>query len=243
MRLQYWSNTKLAEWIRGTKKPHALSWDEWNGWHDNVKATHPLRYWIAEELLNGIQATIYWLPDRIDSVRYYLRNRFIHTTHALPTRLPKGEWRDLDTRIIHALFEGLKDFVEIEKAAMNWRWGEGKKPNWFNRRILDGRNPEAGIDYLKWEATLVYDSDWGTEPTDERYGKPTPQAENAREIMVLYYWWTKQRPARPELYDDIPVREDGHKDYSKVSEREEQYEKEDTEMLMRLIAIRKGLWT
>ena len=30
---QYWSNTKIAEWIRGTKKPHALTskgWSQWN---------------------------------------------------------------------------------------------------------------------------------------------------------------------------------------------------------------------
>jgi hypothetical protein len=49
--------------------------------------------------------------------------------------------------------------------------------------------------------TLTMDTDWGVEATDPNYGKPTGQAERAKEIKELYTWWTVTYPNRPDPHE------------------------------------------
>ena len=49
-RINYWSCSKFADFIRGEKKPFALSWEDWEKWRADNKKKHPCRYWIAEEV-------------------------------------------------------------------------------------------------------------------------------------------------------------------------------------------------
>lgn len=140
-------------------------------------------------------------------------------------------------------------------------WAHG----WW--RIRTWRCPEAGIEQLKNDASTVLDESWGITVDDDKYGKPTQQAINALEVAKLYDWWTKERPARPDPYDASgwseyceKVRElnDGQlfgskktpelermskKSINLLHKMEKQYEKEDTDMLIRLIKIRNSLWT
>ena len=128
------------------------------------------------------------------------------------------------------------------------------------------RCPQAGIDHLDWAMTLT-NSDWVDE-NDPNYGKPTGQALAAKEIKELYTWWTVTYRNRPDPMDasgwsayceslrnkhgdtllgmsakapdEIKSRDKAHKLLDKI---EKAYDKEDTEMMIRLIKIRDGLWT
>lgn len=128
------------------------------------------------------------------------------------------------------------------------------------------RCPQAGIDHLDWAMTLT-NSDW-VDKSDPDYGKPTSQALAAKEIKELYIWWTTVYPARPDPHDasgwsayceslrkqhgdtwlgmsakapdEIKTRDKAHKLVDKI---EKAYDKEDTEMMIRLIKIRDSLWT
>ncbi len=146
------------------------------------------------------------------------------------------------------------------KYNMPW-WAVG----WW--RIRTWRCPQAGLDNLKWQSELVWHEDEGFEPGDPKIGKPTYQAEKAIEILALYKWWTEVYRNRPDPHDasgwsdfcDRRRNQDRHfldfesetKDEKEESQRilnlcrkiEEQYEKEDEEMLIRLIKIRNSLWT
>jgi len=130
------------------------------------------------------------------------------------------------------------------------------------------RCPEAGIAYLDWASSLTFDKQWMSESNVD-FGKPTPQALVAQEIKTLYLWWVETYRNRPDPYDvsgwteicerklpdgdimsflddDIisPEERDERADSLKrLLEIEEQYEKEEDEMLIRLIKIRKSLWT
>ena len=101
------------------------------------------------------------------------------------------------------------------------------------------------------------------------FGKMTSQALAAQEQFVLYHWWKNIRPNRPDPYDASGYSEyfkkletqsgsnflvgletqtedlakEGHMCSVKCTEIEEAYDKEDEEMLIRLIKIRKSLWT
>lgn len=278
MRSNYWSNSKFADFIRGTAKIRCGTSEEWQEWEQNSKTSHPIRYWIAEEFLDKVQSTIYWPVDKLYSIKYYIVNRFVSKTHALTShknQIPRGEWRDVGYRFLPCLFNELVDFVEIEKAWMHvisskemrekykapW-WSAG----WFN--VRSWRNAQAGIDYLLWEASLTNCE--FLDPSDPEYNKPTPQAIAAQEILDLYKWWTEVYLKRPEpmeasgwsaycaaCRDEVgggvlgmlsdarspELREQGDRAHKLLHKIEEAYEKEDEEMLIRLIRVRNSLWT
>ena len=151
-------------------------------------------------------------------------------------------------RILPCLFDTLVDFVELELASMY-----GSKH----------RSAKAGIEYLDWASSLIFDDSW-IEKTDPCYGMPTPQALGAREIKFLYEWYTVTYKNRPDPYDDsgwMDICDKNREEHeglmfldreSTLEEKtsldnlrtiEEQYEAEDTEMLIRLVKVRGHLWT
>jgi hypothetical protein len=140
---------------------------------------------------------------------------------------------------------------------------------WFKWRVW--RSPAAGLDHLDWASSLVFKEDWGTDPTDPNYGQPTSQAIGAREIKELYIWWTQVYRNRPDPHDASgwsayceakrlasnddsvfalfseaetdELRAQGSIALAETSRIEAEYEKEDTEMMIRLIKVRHHLWT
>ena len=237
-RIDYWSCSKLANWIRGSEKPWALGWSEWDAWHQNAKDKHPYRYWIAEEVLNFLQDLVNLPVDIYHTVEVYIRNRFIDKIHYLRTDLTPGEYYDFDTRILHALFTELTDLVEVEYANIQRHTEEHN-----NYIFKNGRGPLAGLDYLNWAAQLTYDENMGFNPEDkDYYNKPTRQAEAAITTLKLYNWW-KNRDSRPDPYKIFTEEKDGENYCLKILDLEDQYEQEDTDMLVELIKIRGSLWT
>ena len=236
-RMYHWSCSKFADKIRGTPKPFALEWREWDDWHKNAKDKHPYRYWIAEKLLTKLQDFVNLPIDIYHTIEVYIRNRYIDKVHYLRTDLTPGEYYDLDTRILHALFTELTDLVEVEYASMQ-KYSEEKHNYVFNK----GRCPLAGLDYLNWSGQLKYDESMGFSPEDEDYNKPTPQATTALTVLELYNWW-KNRDNRPDPYSLYTKEKDGPQYFLKIDDMERKYEEEDTDMLIKLIKIRSGLWT
>lgn len=277
MRSKYWSNGKFADFVRGTPSLECGTGEEWRDWRNTAKTKHPIRFWIVEEGFDKVQNFIMYPIDKLYSIKYWFLNRFVDRTHQLTSNLTKGEYYELDERILHCLFDELVNWVEFEKAWKNIICDEesAKKYNapwnatgWF--RFRTWRSAAAGIDYLLWETTLIQDESWGYDKDHPEYGKPTRQAENAKTILDLYNWWKYERPERPEPMDASgwsefcdrkrsekgqdfwdfmcePESEEDSKESRRLSARcteiEQQYENEDEEMLIRLIKIRKSLWT
>ena len=65
-RAKYFSCSKFADWVRGVKKPKALSLEDWEDWRISCKNKSPVRYWIAEKGLSKIQNFINFPIDNID---------------------------------------------------------------------------------------------------------------------------------------------------------------------------------
>lgn len=275
MRSKYWSCSKFADWLRGTKKILAGTSEQWREWDENAKSAHPIRFWIAEEGLDYVQDFVMWPIDRVYDFKYWINNRFVSKTHALTSNLKKGQWHEFEDRILHCLFDELVNFVEIELAAANFRWDEEARKKykapfwsvgWFRWRTH--RNIEAAMDYLDWASELRYtENEVNTD--NPHLGELTPQALVAKDIKVLYNWWKNVRPNRPDPYDAsgwtayCTSREsDGDRlswlsrasrteeEQAKVDhmlnlihKMEDRYWKEDEKMLIKLIRIRRGLWT
>lgn len=273
MRNHYWTCSSFADWLRGTAKGDAKSSEDWQTWEQEAKARHPIRWWIAEEGLDYLQKIVYYIPDQLYEVKYYINNRWVTRTHALtasPSSIPRGQWCDVGDRILPCLFNELRDFVEVELAWWHIAWADAEarkkyqapwwSTGWFRWRTWRCR--QAGLDSLAWQKTC--DNTDYTKEDDPSYGALTQQAYNAMEIEALYLWWTEVYPNRPDPMEvsgwsayceerwknDSSIlngigknREKTGPMLDKMRELEEQYAKEDEEMLIRLIKVRHALWT
>jgi hypothetical protein len=108
----------------------------------------------------------------------------------------------------------------------------------------------------------------GAEPGSKGFGEPTYQAKAAKEIIELYTWWTVTYRNRPDPYDASGwtdyceasrLANGGRLSFSgdktpelkkasdiamkKLRKMEADYEKEEEQMMIRLIKIRQSLWT
>jgi hypothetical protein len=242
MRVEYWSCSRFADIVRGTKKISSGTADEWDRWEEIAKKSHPIRFWLAEEMLDFIQSIIYYIPGKIHDIKVYITNRYVNKTHALTSNLSKGGFYELDTRMLHCLFDELVNFVECEKAHMEMI----SNPERY-KKSRNSRNAQAGINYLTWEAGLVGED-----------GQPYQQALTAKWILDAYAWWTVRRPARPDPMDvsgwsaycdlnrPLGKRDDDHIIQPMLAELtriENEHHQEDTEMLIEFIKHRQGLWT
>jgi hypothetical protein len=228
-RINYWSCSKFANWIRGEKKPHYLSFEGWDNWRKELKAKHSWRYWFAEEFLDTLQNIVYFPGDLWWSIQCEYRNRFVNHTHALVSKLPRGEWYDMDTRILHCLFDAFcYEFCEGEIGGRSGKKNEKGKEGFYR--------------YVAWAENSV----------NEEYPCPDHQIEAAKQFRELYEWWTIHRPNRKDPMDFYEEKEnknpishylDKKQRYKQAEELEEQYEKEDTEKLIKLIELRGSMWT
>jgi len=140
-----------------------------------------------------------------------------------------------------------------------WRFG------WWNIRLW--RCPQAGLDNLEWQRNLRWTED-EVGPDSPNLGKLTPQAVKAQEILDLYKWWTEVYHNRPDPHEasgwsayceasrlanggKLSWSSDKSPELKKMSTKahkllrkiEADYEKEDEQMMIRLIKVRHGLWT
>lgn len=253
--MRHWKHSKFVKWVRGYEKPYALTWEGWDDWNRETRAKYPIRFWFAEDFVPEFQRVVTWPYKKLRDIRYYINNRWVTRSHTLTSTLAPGRWYDMDTRLLNCMFDELVNFVEVEQAHMQVIWGDketkekyptpSKWTVWFRNRTW--RCAEAGIDRLTWAAEL------------EEQGQPTEQALGAREILELYRWWKYQRPERRDPHDvsgwskicatndDIGLsnvpRHIKDSSMKVMQELERKYDREDEQMMIRLIKVRRHLWT
>ena len=248
------------------EKPLAMQWHEWDEWEAKVRAERPFAFWISNTVPDKIGSICKSIVKPFNDLRYGIRVRVFDRYHVIPTGLAPG-YADCDTRMLHGMFNLLVDFVEVEKAWMhvvfNKEARKERKHPWWSlgwTRFKAFRDPEAGLAHLRWEMTL----DDPNLPMDERSDS---QAQCAREVYEIYDWWKNIRPWRPDSLDasgwsdlceqrrasgkhmldfryETPEEETLTQEILQLSrDIEQQQNQEDEEMLIRLIKIRRSLWT
>jgi hypothetical protein len=247
-------------------KPIALQWHEWDEWHAKNRKERPIAYWLNETAADFFKDIRSKITSPFNDLRYAIRVRVFDRYHVIPTGLKPG-YSDSDTRMLHGMFTLLVDFVEVEKAWMHVVFDKDaqKKYNhpWWSlgwTRFRAFRDPAAGLAHLRWEMTL-------DDPELPIHQRSTHQAQAAREIWELYHWWKEVRPNRPDPHDAS-----GWTEYCRLREQlgrhlldmrhenedeerlcrtaldrshaiEEAQHQEDEDMLIRLVKIRRSLWT
>lgn len=208
----YWSCSRFADWIRGTPIGGAKSSEEWNRWHKQAQLKK-FRYWLAETALSKIEDVVMYIPEKLNSIRYYLNNRYMIRSNSLTAHkddIKPGQWCDVGNRFLPCMFNELVDFVEIECAWMHVCFSDEAREKynlpwwrkqWYTRWFKQWRNAEAGVAHLEWASSLKYDDSMWVDKKDKLYGKPTLQALSAQEILKLYRWWKETYRNRPDVYE------------------------------------------
>jgi hypothetical protein len=250
-RWRYWTCSKVADWLRGEKKPYALEWGRWDEWKKEQQQKRPIRFWLSDTGLDYLQNIVYFPYDIYHTIDCYVRNRWIDKTHMINTGFKPGGYYEIDQKILHGLFTELVDFVEKDLAYM------GSYNAKHKYKFKNGRCVEAAYEYFRWASRLKDVNNKGKKTTSQ-------QAITSRKIKKLYEWWTKTRPARIDPYvsggwsevcrmddkelfsrgNDTPVEfRRQNQSLKKLARIEEKYDTEDTNMLIELIKIRHHLWS
>lgn len=240
--------------------PGSMTSKGWRLFNKEYEERAPIRYWFEHTFKYSTLMPVKWKYEKIhDWIRYRTYDRY----HIVDTGL-EPSYYDPTTVILHVNFNILKEFVEVEQAWSKYLWsGEYKETaSWcekhmpFYRRVYPFRRPDLGVKHFEWAATL-------DDPALPPHERCDHQAVAAREILVLYKWWVEDRPARKEIehvsHDDqgLGMMSSLDDDFDReapdfkahvasmdaASKQEEDWNTEDEEMLVRLIRIRRSLWT
>lgn len=244
--------------------PLAATIKGWKEWETKAKSEEPIKFWFYDTLPGYISDTKYIMLKPFKDIKNFVRYRTYDKHHIINTGLVPG-YHECDTRLMHGMFNLLVDFVEVELAWMNYISNKENKASWWKKLVpslKSYRDPESGIDYLNWEATL-------DDPKLSEFERSDLQAANAREKLVIYNWWKFIRPAREDAIDlsgwsawsankrkkngvfgllSIKDDSDEEKDeirriLAKRDQIDAAYDEEDTQMMIRLCKIRLSLWS
>jgi hypothetical protein len=249
---------RIKNWV-DWNPPTSLSTKGWRYFKKDFKETAPIRYWFKHSLQRK-----YILPVKYkyNAMKEWIRFRTHDKYHIINTGL-SPDYYDIRTIMLHGNFNLLKDFVEVEQAWHHYCWSDNRQcASWFEKHIpfyrvfYKFRSAEMGVEYLNWAATL-------DDPTIPVHERSEDQAQSAIEILHLYRWWTVVRPGRKVVvtsdYNDQGLgilgaldtdfdrtADDYVRHQDAMAEKEiveADWDAEDTEMLIRLMKIRRKLWT
>ena len=140
-RTRYWSCSKLADFIRGEKKPYALTIEEWNEWEKKMREERPARYWLSDKFLNKVQDFLLFPWDLWREIKYWCKIRYVTKPHFLDTGLKPGDYYDLDHRILHGCFNEFCKYVDKCRKYIQVEKELDELYSWWKEKYLKRDNP------------------------------------------------------------------------------------------------------
>jgi hypothetical protein len=170
------------------------------------------------------------MKNPVSNVWWWLKYRLLNRLHVVQIRSLEPGYYDIDTRLFHAAFDLLVEYVEVELAWSGFLGAEIRLPWWQSQRAyVKAHAVELANKYFDW---AIDDPEVGQE-----------QGNSAKEIRALYEWYKLDRPRRQATKDMWVYNKDSHSKYTLLANLNDQYENEDTDNLIRLVRIRNHLWT
>jgi len=179
-----------------------------------------------ENVRSKLSGVVYRLKQKPKSMMWWVRHRTTDRYNIVDTGLPFGYY-DADYLMLHACFNLLKEYVEIECAWMQLMVTDDRemKPWWMTLKGFRKRHGrELGLKHLaSWD-------DAKSSPESELWDQATidSQKEKYHAIRDLYLWWMDVYPNRERTAEyEIMLKQD----------------QEEEEKLVALMKIRQTLWT
>lgn len=233
--------------------------------------TETLPDWLelpARWIVDPIHSAKYYLVNRFVDKRHMLKTKLPPGKwHEFDTRILHGMFEEfIDFVEIESAWHHLLWSDKETRSKYNMPW-------YYNIYLLRWRTwrcPEAGLAHYLWASELRWTED-EVGPDSEVLGQLTLQAVAAQEVLALYHWWKDVRPHRGDAWDatgfrdhwnqmnekygeddwllsnDKPTSAEEQNRYRELSDAthalEQKWDDEDQEMMIRLIKLRKNLWT
>lgn len=245
---------KFKRWL-AFSPPGGLTSQGWRSFNDEFKRLAPIRFWLHRDFKRIFVYPIKWKYEAIDD---WIRYRTIAKYHIVETGLQPG-YNELSNIMLHANFNMLKDFVEVQLAYRSYwaddtdtkSWCEKHMPMYY--QFYEFRKPALGIKHLEWAATL-------DDPTLPVFEQSPDQAISARETLKLYKWWVEDRPERKPVEIRYPPHDISSVGFNSSNRNTAEYkiyrddldksfnqgadwDQEDDRMLVRLMNIRRSMWS
>lgn len=151
---------------------------------------------------------------------YYIRSCLITKCHLINTRLKKGHWYDTDYRLLYGMMNLFMEFLEKEKPYDRINWNSDD----FHKHAKD-EMVAINSWWLNYEKRLKNIEDARNDWHDDKF-------KDCRDD--LHGWIDRiNEPSTPETERKFQI----------IQDLEKKLDEEETEMLIRLIKIRKFLWT
>ena len=153
---------------------------------------------------------------------WWLAYRTCNRHHVVKVRDLGPGFHEPSELILHASFQLLVDYVEIN-LAYSYRVWEEKESIWqklhyrlpfcLDKLVWNPRSAEAGLKKLEWEINLPREDKLDENGYIVEYSCKH-QAEAADKVKRLYLWWTEERPNRP-----CPSEASGWSDWCKFEKK------------------------
>ena len=223
---------KVLKKIAPYETPLALSWSDWRKWREETKSNHPIAYFLFDEApswisskWNTITGTYYNLKSKYITKHHHIRidvDRFMSYNSEGKPSYKNYHWYDADTRLLYVNFQILVDFMEQEEPGEIIDWSQTPE----HKRVWDELN-----EIYNWWINV----------------RPKREEENPYPSLSDYTGFDNREDELDLLFDvnkyDTPGYKAYHEACIKYNELENEWNNEDTEMLIRLITIRNHMWT
>jgi len=240
--------------------PEAATMEEWDKWN-NTARQNKLKWFLADTVPTWFAVTFQY---RYENAISKLKSKYIRKHNLIKINsLKDDEWYDTDTRMMHGMFQLLVDFVELEKSHMQIMLFEDNPPRYMRKAKY--RSAEMGINYLDWEISLSkeegelnqsknakqikelfvwwkYDRPTRIDPmdvkgsmgmsTNEFYSDMHDDKNDNGKVSSKFVQIDRRKDKEPELYKSVNTAYD---------DADVNYKKEDEQMLIELVKLRKSL--
>lgn len=237
----------LRELIRGTKYPYCAGLDQWDEIKENARKAHPVRYWIAEDLFDMIEDVIKYPYAKYKDIRNYLSNRFKTKTHTLQLNTKrhywnKGSWIEYDDRLLYCVMDSFVRWLGEELVPNHEAWNNKIKGSVDEkiRQVLkekqEFQDQQENLIKVYQECLEIYD--WWINFEQDAWYDTSPWPANCEMMTEKYGCFLSGQREYSEEDEKL-----GKESLAEHNRLEAANEEEITSYLIRLMKIRKFLWT
>ena len=229
-----WLNQKFLKWEKFLypKKPSAATADEWVDFEIKMKAS-PSRYFLSTTVPDFIQYKLLFPVTWLNNKWWQFKYRYVkkHQYNIIRTELEPGYY-DQDTILLYGMFAVLCSYVEEGREQIEWR---AEDPDGQCKGIHQDTAIETLALYKWWKEGYLkrpdaIDASGFTACCDEH----RKALKELGQTDVIAFMSTKGMTPAMENRK--------RKALKKMHKMEEDWDKETDEMIIRLIAIRRGMW-
>ncbi len=248
MRIEYDPSVEAELNVTPTTRPKRYTWRDWNNDHAGQIALRvSLGYW-RELKTWPVPGRVFQWHGWIPELWYYVKCRLWRRYHVLTIRTLPPTWQDTDTKMLHAMFHLLGDVIFKERIfehngyddaddatdGKSWKWALTEMQALWQWWTVERPAREAEYDrrLTVWSALRRRDQQAHRAAHPDAYEPRVIGADVFGKAEKVYPWPAPERAADTDAA------------WTALNEMDESVrDAEDDAMLIRLIKVRRYLWT